>query len=349
MAKRAAWVATGAVSLLIFVRVLSAIWSLFNVPSDIAVWCAIVLLALVMSVAVVVAGAWWRVRPFVAVLVILACTQLAGCTRIGPGHVGIVVNMAGGSKGVQDYPARTGWVFYNPISESVMEYPTFMQTAVWTANPNEGDSDCEKCDESLTFTNSDQMQVAADISLAYQLLPDKVPAFYVTFRSDDIRHFTHGYLRNIAREKLDSVAGRYRIEQIMGDNAPLIAEVRKQLQAELTPIGVELKQFGFIGAPRPPASVTQTINENNQAMQVSRRKQNELAQVQADAAKVIAQAEGARTATLIAADADSKYNRMLAESLTPLLVQNRTISKWDGKLPQVSGQSGMVPMIQFGK
>jgi regulator of protease activity HflC (stomatin/prohibitin superfamily) len=143
------------------------------------------------------------------------------------------------------------------------------------------------------------------------------------------------------------VAGKYRIEQIMGDNATLIAEVRSELQKELDPIGIHLKQFGFIGAPRPPASVTQTINENNQAMQVSRRKQNELAQVQADAAKVIAEAEGQRQATLIAADADSRYNRMLAESLTPLLVQNRTISKWDGHLPQVSGQSGMVPMIQL--
>ncbi len=40
----------------------------------------------------------------------LLALSLASCTRIGPGHVGIEVNMAGSDKGVSDFPAVTGWV-----------------------------------------------------------------------------------------------------------------------------------------------------------------------------------------------------------------------------------------------
>jgi hypothetical protein len=48
-------------------------------------------------------------------LSLLLCVMtFASCTRIGAGYVGIKVNMAGDQKGVADFPAVTGWVFYAP-------------------------------------------------------------------------------------------------------------------------------------------------------------------------------------------------------------------------------------------
>lgn len=41
----------------------------------------------------------------------------------------------------------------------------------------------------------------------------------------------------------------------------------------------------------------------------------------------------------------AEANRIMQESLTPLLIQRMYIEKWDGKMPQVSG-SGVTPMIQ---
>ena len=261
---------------------------------------------------------------------------VAGCTRVGPGYVGIKVNQAGSNRGVQELPARTGWVFYNPITEDVFEYPTFVQNAVWTHNVDEG----QPVNEEITFTNADQMLVSVDVSLAYTLLPDKVPSFYVKFRNDDLDRFTHGYLRNQARERINEIAGKYKIEQIMGDNAAFLTEVRSTLQRDLDPIGVKLEQFGIIGAPRPPPQVIESINLKIQATQIATQKQNELVQVQADAAKAVAAAEGKAKATLIAAEADSAYNRKINESLTPTLVEWQKAQRWDGKMPQVTGVGG---------
>ena len=271
-------------------------------------------------------------------VVLIAVAVVTGCTRVGPGYVGIKVNMAGSNKGVQEYPARTGWVFYNPVTEDVFEYPTFVQNAVWTHDVAEG----KPVNEELTFTNADQMLIAVDLSLAYTILPDRVPSFYVKFRNDNLELFTHGYLRNQARERVNEIAGRYKIEQIMGDNAEFLNTVRGALQKDLDPIGVKLEQFGIIGAPRPPKQVIESINLKIQATQIATQKQNELVQVQADAAKLVAQAEGAAKATLIAADADAAYNRKINESLTPTLVEWQKAQKWDGKLPQVTGGGGVL-------
>src|ERR1700755_641267 len=59
-------------------------------------------------------------------------------TRIDAGHVGIKVNLAGSARGVQDIPVVTGWVFYNPLTEQIVEFPISVQNVVWTASHDEG-------------------------------------------------------------------------------------------------------------------------------------------------------------------------------------------------------------------
>ena len=45
----------------------------------------------------------------------------------------------------------------------------------------------------------------------------------------------------------------------------------------------------------------------------------------------------------IKADAEAYYNRTIAASLSPMIVQEDMIEKWDGKMPQImSGNGGMI-------
>lgn len=268
-------------------------------------------------------------------LALFVSVSAAACTRVGPGYVGIKVSMAGDNKGVDSAPTTTGWTFYNPFLTSVFEYPTFNQSVVWAGNVNEG----HPVNEEITFTNRDQMLVAVDVNLSYTLNPTKVPAFYVKFRSDDLDQFTHGYLRNAARDAFNTHAGHFSIEQIMGDNAEFIAEVRKSLDAEVAPLGVIIGQFGIIGAPRPPQAVIDAINAKVHAVQLAQQKQNELTQVQADMAKEVAKTETYAKNTIIAAEADAEANRKIASSITPQLLEKMRLEKWDGVLPQVNGSS----------
>lgn len=275
-----------------------------------------------------------------------------GCTRIGPGHVGIEVNLAGSSRGVQDYTVKTGWLFYNPLFTTVVEYPTYMQTAKWTRNMNEGDNpeSPKGANEEISFNSAEGMQVTADISLSYQLMEQKIPQFYVTFRSDDVVHFTHGFLRNEARNAFNDVGSHYRIEDILGaKKEAFVDEATKLLQTRVTHLGVDIRQLGFIESPRPPQQVIDSINAKVQATQLALQKQNELIQSQAEAAKSVAFAEGQAKSAIAIANGEAEANRIRAASISPnilewqkLMVTDRWISRWNGAVPQVNA-GGSVP------
>lgn len=284
-----------------------------------------------------------RLKLAAAAFVAVSSSGCLGCTTVSPGYAGIVVNMAGSGKGVQDYPARTGWVTYNPFTESVFEWPVFVQTVVWTANTQEG----KPVNDEITFSTGDQMKVSADVSMGYQLAFEKVPAFYVKFRTEDMGAFTHGWLKNLVREKFDSVAGRYKVEDIMGDNAKFLAEVRAGIADAVKDYGLEINQFGFANIPRPPDSVIAAINAKVQATQIAIQKQNEVVQVEADARKQVAAAQGYAQALLVKGEAEATYNKKLADSMSERLIAKWWIDKWDGAQPQVT--SGAVPLIQIPK
>lgn len=265
----------------------------------------------------------------VMLLLLSSCT-----TRIGPGHVGIEVDMSGTQRGVQDFTLKTGRIWYNPYSTQIIEYPTYMQTAVWTKNKDEGRNQ----DEEITFTTKDSMIVSIDISLSYALDEKKIPDFYVKFRNDDLEMFTHGFLRNVARDCFNEIAGKFAVEQIMGDNGEFLLQARTCTQEQVEPFGVIISQFGPIGAPRPPATVIEAINLKVQAQQIALQKQNEVMQAKADADKAVAMAIG---------QADS--NKKLTESLSPnllewrkLAIEEKAIEKWTGDMPKVMSGNGQM-------
>ena len=125
------------------------------------------------------------------------------------------------------------------------------------------------------------------------------------------------------------------------------------LQSELNPVGVQLDQFGFIGAPRPPKEVTESINMKVKATQDAIRVENEVRQTKAQAEKDVAQAEGFARAAIAKAEGEAKANRILVESITSTLlewrrleIQQSSVTKWNGQLPTYNG-GGTLPMIQL--
>src|SRR6185503_13483871 len=106
-------------------------------------------------------------RLVVLGLVLLVPVVFVACcmTRIDAAHVGIRVKMAGSSRGIDDIPVVTGWVFYNPISEQIVQFPTSVINVVWTRDVREGKSH----DESITFSSVEGVNVNADIGMSFHI------------------------------------------------------------------------------------------------------------------------------------------------------------------------------------
>jgi regulator of protease activity HflC (stomatin/prohibitin superfamily) len=72
-----------------------------------------------------------------------------------------------------------------------------------------------------------------------------------------------------------------------------------------------------------------------------------LAQREIEAQQKVATAKGEAESILVVAQGQAKANDALARSISPILVHYKSIEKWNGILPQVSG--GGIPLIDLGK
>lgn len=279
------------------------------------------------------------------VFVLLRSTVL-DWTIIPPGYTGIKINRLV-DRGITRENVVTGFVFFNPIQTSIVIYPTFVQRVVWTHDVNEG----SPSNEELTINTKDSVPVNLDVAVSYMLDSQRVPEFYTQFRADSISGFTHGYLRDTARNVVVAVGSEYTFDDINGaKKEEFLGRVSKELNARVQPLGVSVQQFGLVGALRPPQSLLEAVNAKTKAIQDAIRTENEVRAAQAEARKRVAIAEG-----------EAAANRALASSLDERLLsweqlklQKVAIEKWNGEMPSVLSGSGQgmlfnIPVAAHGK
>lgn len=278
----------------------------------------------------------------------------ATVTRIDAGHVGIRVRLAGSARGVQDIPVVTGWVFFNPLTEQIVEFPISVQNIVWTASPSEG----RTVDESITFSSGEGVNINADIGLSFHIDPSLAPHLYLRFRQPNLMLLADGYVRNAVREAFNVVASKMPVQEIYGSGkSKVIVDVGERLRVALGNDGFLIDQITINGALRLPENVATAINRAMEATQNSIQAENRVRQVRAEADQAIAQATGAAQAArqraqgeadavLIRARADAKANEIIRYSTTGTVLQYRALERWDGKLPIMNG-GGALPMLTF--
>jgi regulator of protease activity HflC (stomatin/prohibitin superfamily) len=302
-------------------------------------------------------GSFFRgVRRFViavVALVLFAVFLSATVTRIDAAHVGIRVRLAGSARGVQDIPIVTGWVFYDPLTEQIVEFPTSVQNVVWTVSANEG----RAADESITFSSNEGVNINCDIGLSFHIEPTLAPHLYLRFRQPNLLLLADGYVRNAVREAFNVSASKMPVQEIYGaGKSKLVTDVSDRLRDVLGKDGFLIDQITINGALRLPENVAQAINRAMEATQNAIQAENRVRQVRAEADQAIAQAhgeaeaarqraQGEADAVLIRARADAKANEIIRYSTTAAVLQYRSIEHWDGKLPLMAG--GQLPMLTF--
>ena len=269
---------------------------------------------------------------------------ISGCaaTKVRPGWVGIKVNNYGSRRGVEAYPIVTGMVWYNPFSEDVYKFPTFLQNVVWTQSKDEGESK----DQSITFNSVEGATINADIALSYSILPEKVPTLFVKFRqsAEDI---TRVYMRSQVRDAFSRHASKMKVTDIFGEGKQqLLVDVKKDLNDNLGKEGFNFDMISFVGALRVGEDVKRSIDAVISATQRAIEAENKIRQSKAEAEQKVAEANGDAQSILLRAKAQAQANQIINASMTPALIQWQKIQKWDGHAvgKYVSGGTPIISM-----
>lgn len=279
-----------------------------------------------------------------ALMGIVLLSSVAACSYVPAGNVGVKFNLYGSDKGVNFEEVGPGkyWLGWN---EELYIFPTFMQNYVWTKSADEGSPN----DESISFQTMDGMVANADIGISYSIDPDKVTNIFQKYRKG-VDEITDVYLHNMVRDALVKEASTKPVDYVYGSGkAELIAKVQEDVMSQVAPIGINIDKISWIGEIRLPQTVIDSINAKNAATQMAQQRQNEVAQAKAEADKRVAQAKGEADSILLTAQAQAEANKILASSITPELIQNKAIEKWDGKLPTTMVPGQTTPFVNVTK
>ena len=289
-------------------------------------------------------------------VVVLGVTLFVGCQmtlRVDAGHVGIRVRLAGSDRGIQDMPVVTGWVFYNPLTEQIVLFPTSVQNVVWTESSHEG----KQYDESITFSSSEGVSVNADVGLSFHIEPTLAPKLYGRFRLNDLEKLSDGYMRNTVREAFNDVGSRLPVQNVYGaGKSRMLADVTQKCREVFGKDGIVIDQLTINGTLRLPQNVMDAINRAMEATQNAIQSHNRVAQVEAEAQQAITQAHGQAEAArqkaqgdadalLIRSRAEAQANEIVRLSMSAAILQYRAVEHWDGKLPEYN--AGALPLLTF--
>lgn len=267
----------------------------------------------------------------IAALVGAVFTLMLGflsCTVIKPGEIGIVFNKWSGSLST----VTQGIAPKVPFVTTVQSYPIALRTYTMVRREGEGSS---KSDDSLELPSKEGQHISQDISVTYNTSPEKAALVFKSFRGDDIEDIEKTFIRRTIITIAQNKAGQMALSD-------LISSKREILQSSITAdLAVELEKMGFIldkvnlGASHPPEAIEKQMQQKMAAQQQAQQADYELQKQQTLAKAKVAEAEGDAQARLINAASQAKSNTLLNETLTPLLIEQRRIDKWNGVTPTI--------------
>ena len=248
------------------------------------------------------------------------------CERIDAGHVGVKVNQYGDNKGVSDVVEVTGMVFFNPITHSVYEFPTFIQHKEYTG------------ENSFVVNSKDGSEFHVSPIINYSVQREKVPQIFAKYRRS-LDQIEEGFLKTAVFDAFRLATNVYTADELISNRQKFEIEVRRILDGELGKEGFVITQF--TSNLLYPETFKKAIEAKNNAVQGALMAENKVKQAEAEAKIKVATAQGNAQAMLTSAKAEAEANSLKQKTITPMLLQLEWINKWDGKLP-VYGQAPML-------
>lgn len=243
------------------------------------------------------------------IILIILINILNPFTRIDAGHRGIVLNFGA----VSDNILSEGLHFRVPIVQSIVEI----------------DVKVKKNETQANASSQDLQSISTNIALNYHLDPTKVHLLYKTVGVE--------YERNIidpaVQEVVKKVTAQYTASELITKRGDVSSKIKDSLDERLSKYYVivddfSIKDFQFSKA------FAEAIEAKQEAEQLAQKAERDLQRIETEAKQKIATAK-----------AEAESQRLKNQTVTPLIIQQQAIEKWDGKLPQYMGPNTPLPFL----
>lgn len=234
----------------------------------------------------------------------MSMTMMSCVTKVDPAAEGIKVKLVGSNRGVDDVTLVSGWVWYNPFTEEIYEYPNFVQTVDY---------------EPFVLNSKDGSQFTVDPTILIQVVKGEGPTIFKKYRKE-LNAVLGGAVYTYVKDAYRIELNKYTADELISNRNQFEQSVQNHLDTILGSEHFILSQV--TSGLTYPKSLVDAIDMKNKVVQDELRAQNEVKLAEAQAKKLIVQAE-----------AEKQANELKTKALTPAILEQMWIEKWDGKLP----------------
>lgn len=286
------------------------------------------------------------IATFVAIT-ILVIGYISMTEKIEPGYKGVVYSLNGGLKGkVLGQGLKFVWPW-----EEVTQYPVSTETVYLTKASTEG----SPRDDSFNINTFDGKSVNVDVVYSYKMESSKLPHIFTKFRRQTHQEIQASYLKTQIKTVMQEVSTHYSVLGVYAEKrGEVTKEMQKLLTVRLAKDGIIIENFSLSDV-RPDKETLKSLQaiadaQNRQEFLKREQKNKEQeainAKIEAEGKKnvSIVNAQADAEQTRIRAEAQAKANELMTKSLTPAIIQDNWIKRWDGKLPTVNGSNSIVQM-----
>jgi prohibitin 2 len=206
----------------------------------------------------------------------------------------------------------------------------------------------QKIVESATSASKDLQDVSTQVALNYHINPDNAQIVYRQLGYD----YANRVIVPAIQESVKQVTARFNAEELITNRETVKNQIEEQVRARLAPYNIvvdalSITEFAF------SQQFTTAVEAKVEAQQRALQAQNELRRIQIEAQQNeaqaigeqkanIARAEGIKQANVLQAEGEAQAITIIDQQLrnNPTYLEWLKATKWDGKLPLVTGGAG---------
>ncbi len=257
---------------------------------------------------------WKKLIIIGAAAIFVLVILLNSFTVVQAGHTGVVVTMGSVNEGV----LQEGIHFKVPFVQNVVKI----------------DNRIQKLEVNTEAFSKDLQSVKTVLAINYRVDTAKSYSIYKNIGAD----YENVLVVPAVNEVLKAITSQYTAEESVTNRVLISDGLVKGLNEKLNDLGLYITDVNIIDFDFSEAFIT-AIEEKQVAQQ-------QLLKAETEKQTAITNAQAAAEAAKIKAEGDAKANKLLNDSLTDKVLENKKIDKWNGELPKVSGSGSTI--IDYG-
>lgn len=253
-----------------------------------------------------------RAAVVIAVSILFAFVLVSGgFVTVGAGQRGVLMTWGAVQAGVLE----PGLHLKIPFAQSVAKMDVQVQNS----------QDAE------TAASLDLQDVTTTVATNWHILPADAEWVYQHIGNESA--LVAKIIKPAISNSVKAVTAHYNAEDLITHRDQVRAQIEAQITEELKPYrlmvdSVNITDFHF------SEQFAQAIEQKQVAQQRAQQAQYELQK-----ARVLADQK------IVEAHAQSEAQKLLQQTITPEIIQQQAVAKWDGHLPEVLGSNGVMPML----